>query len=199
MKPLWITFFLGFGVLFSFQNCQKAPYADEINAISRNGQLVQNPNKVVLAEQRLVQFQLFSKAQQTVFKNGNAFSLVVNRIYEFNFDSAGVGKQFAVSSENETRSSNLCLSEQLQSELQNIIAAAAICKKSEPISDPNRLCAAVIVPAYASIQTESERFNLGAATDACLTNSVDFCNDEGTLIKGFTKHLDTQLSVLNCN
>ncbi len=199
MKPLWITFFVGFCVLFSFQNCQKAPYADEINSISMNGQLVQNPNKVVLAEQRLVRFQLFSKVQQTVFKNGNAFSLVVNRIYEFNFDSVGVRKQFAVSSENEPQVSNLCLNEQLQNELQNIIAAAAVCKKSEQASDPTRLCAAVIVPAYASIQTEAERFNLGAASDACLTNSVDFCDDEGTLIKGFTKHLDTQLNVLNCN
>ncbi len=199
VKPLWITFFLGFGILFSFQNCQKAPYVDEINYISRNGQLVQSPNKVVLAEQRLLQFQLFSKTQQTVFKNGNAFSLIVNRIYEFNFDSAGVRKQFVVSSEDETQPSNLCLSEPLQSELQNIIAAAAVCRKSAPVSDPNRLCAAVIVSAYASIQTESERFNLGAASDACLTNLVDFCNDEGTLIKGFTKYLDTQLKELNCN
>ncbi len=199
MTPLWITFILGFGVLFSFQNCQNPPHADEFSVLSQNGKLVQSSGKTVLAEQKLVELQLISKIQEQISKNGNVFSLISERKYQFSFDVSGVRKPFTVSSDAEPQAGNFCLTDQLQSELQGILAAASICQKREQAADSTVLCAAVIVPAYAHLQTETESFNLGAATDACLSNSVDFCDDEGTLLKGFTKHLDTQLNTLTCN
>ncbi len=199
MKPLWITFISGFIILFSFQNCQQPPHLDEINSISSNGQIIMNSNKVTLSDHSIKNLQLFSKVQETMTKNGNSFSMIISRKYDFVFEGSILRSEFNVSSENSDLVQTLCLTAELKSELQSILASASICKKSEEIHDSSLICAAVITPGYATLQTETEAYDLGAATDSCGTNSVDFCDSEASLLKGFIKHLDSQLLNLKCN
>ena len=199
MKPLWITFIAGFIILFSFQNCQQPPHLDEINAISSNGQIISNGNKVTLSDHQIKNLQLFSKVQETIIKNGNRFSMILNRKYDFVFEGSILRSEFKVSSENSDLVEILCLTSELKNELQSILASSSICKKTDDTQDPNLICAAVILPAYATLQTEVEAYDLGAATNSCGSNSVDLCDSEASLLKGFTKHLDSQLQNLKCN
>ena len=196
MKPLWITFIAGFVILFSFQNCQNPPHMDELGTISTNGQLVSS-GKITLSEHQIKSLQLISKFQETIVKNGTSFSVISDRRYDFAFDGSNLRKEFIASSELNAASENLCLNDDLKNELQSILVSASICEK--PDQKSNQMCAAVIVPEYANLQTEADTYNLGAATDSCGSNSVDLCGSEADLLKGFTKHLDSQLQNLKCN
>ncbi len=196
MKPLWITFIAGFVILFSFQNCQNPPHMDEISTIAVNGQIVSG-GKITLSEHQIKGLQLVSKFQETIVKNGTSFSVISDRRYDFAFDGSNLKKEFIASSELNAASDTFCLNDELKNELQSILVSASICEKSD--QDADQLCAAVILPEYASLQTEADSYSLGAATDSCGSNSVDLCGSEPDLLKGYTKHLDSQLQNLKCN
>lgn len=199
MKPLWITFIAGFVILFSFQNCQNPPHIDEMGAVAANGQLVSG-GKITLSEHQLKGLQLISKFQETIVKNGTSFSVISDRGYDFSFDGSNLKKEFIASSELNAVSETFCLSDELKNELQSILVSASICEKSDQESaQREKICAAVMVPEYANLQTEADTYSLGSATDSCGTNSVDLCGSESDLLKGFTKHLDSQLQNLKCN
>ena len=198
MKPLWITFFVGFAILFSFQNCQSPPHMDEINSNSQ-GSANLSANKVVLAEHRLSEVNLFAKSEEKIMRNGNEFSMISVKKIELQFDESGLKNTFVVINEATNEVKNLCLTSSLKNELQSILAGASICKKTASEKSLNQICTAVMIPAYASIHIQSEVFDLGAATDGCGTNSVDLCGSEADLLKGFIQHLSTQLAHLSCN
>ncbi len=199
MKPLWVTFIAGFIILFSFQNCQKPPHLDEINSLSSNGQLINHGSKVVLADHQIKDLQLFSKVQEKIIKNGNTFSMLSNRKYVFTFASSSLDNEVIVSSDSSELTETRCLTEGLKNELQSLLAASSVCEKPDAAHDTEKICAAVITPAYANLETESEVYSLGSATDSCGSNSVDLCGSESESLKGYIKNLDNQIQNLKCN
>ncbi|OFZ31653.1 MAG: hypothetical protein A2622_03490 [Bdellovibrionales bacterium RIFCSPHIGHO2_01_FULL_40_29] len=198
MKPLWITFIVGFFILFSFQNCQNPPHMDEINSLSTNSQMTTgDSSKVSLASERLREIQLYMQVSEQSVRNGKTFSMVGQQIYSFQFENNGLSNSFSVKSESTGVSQFYCLSESLKNELQLILNSASVCK-AEDSNQPDQVCAAVMKPGYGQIITESNQYDLGAATDSCGNNSVDLCDSEGDLLKGFTQHLSSQLANLVC-
>lgn len=194
MKIYWLSAVAGLVILASFQNCQKAPYQDEINNLSKNASGTSASNKVNLSEQRVVQVQFLSKGPKTVTNNGSTYSLIVNTTQQIDLATGKI----SVSSDNSTDVSTYCLTSDLKNELLNIVKASSVCNSTAQVSS-SQVCTQVLKLPYARIVTSNEQFELGSATDGCGSNTVDLCDDQPSLLKGFAANLTSKLSSLICN
>lgn len=193
MKIYWLSGVAGLVILASFQNCQKAPYQDEISSLSKNASGTSSSNKVNLSEQRVDQVQFISKGPQTVTNNGKTYSLVVNTTQQVDLATGKI----SVSSDASADVQAYCLTDSLKNELLNIVKASSVCKSTAQSSA--QACSQVLKLPYARIITSNEQFELGSATDGCGSNAVDLCDDQPSLLKGFAANLNSQLTSLVCN
>lgn len=194
MKIYWLSAVAGFVVLISFQNCQKAPYQDEINNLSKNAVGTSSSSKVNLSEQRIDQIQFLSKGPKTVTTNGSTYSLIVNTSQQIDLATGKI----SVTSDNSADVSLYCLTADLKNELLNIVKASAVCKSTAQVAS-SQVCTQVLKLPYARIVTSNESFDLGSSSDGCGSNAVDLCEDQPSLLKGFAANLNAKLSTLVCN
>ncbi len=194
MKSFWLSFLVGFVILFSFQNCQKSPASDELSSVvAVSGGELNTSAKLNLSDRKINEVHFASRGTQTVTRSGKSFSIVMNVSYEVLMPSG----QILLENEQTGVQQNLCLNDSLKEELNSILATASICI-NENKSVQGKLCAQVVVPAYAKIVTDKEIFELGASTDSCGSGAADLCGDSATLLKGFISHLKTQINNLTC-
>lgn len=193
MKIIGFSIAVGLITLLSFQNCQKAPYQDEIN-LAKNGTTSGNSSlKVNLAEQRVSEVQFLSEENQSITKNGRTFTIVVNST---SFVDLATGK-IKVVSDLDGGSQNYCLTEDLKNELLNIVKSSSVCKLGNQIPSGSACTQALKLP-YARIVTTNEQFDLGGASDGCGSNAVDLCEQQPDLLKGFAANLRAKLATLGC-
>jgi hypothetical protein len=191
VKIYWISAVVGLVVLVSFQNCQKAPYQDEINSISKNVSPA-SASKVNLSEQRVDQVHFLSSGPQTVTNNGKTYSLIVNTTQQIELSSGKI----LVSSEASADVQIYCLTDALKNELLNIVKTSSVCRSSGSSAE---LCTQALKSPYARVITSGDQFDLGSSSDGCGSNSVDLCEDQPALLKGFAANLKAKLSTLVCN
>lgn len=192
MKIYWLSLFAGLVALLSFQNCQKAPYQDEIN-LSTNANVVSSGNKINLSEQRVSEIDFISTDAQTVFKNGHTFSILANQTTQVEL----VTGKISYSSDTTNEVKFYCLTEDLKNELLNIVKSSSVCKGSF-IPATGQVCNQALRLPYANIVTTNEKFELGSATDGCGSNAVDLCEQQASLLKGFAANLKAKLTTLTC-
>ncbi len=195
MKSFWVCFVSGFVLLFSFQNCQKSPAADEFNVLS-SGLVVgaSTSNKVILAEQKLKEIEFIVQENQTLLKSGQTFTLIAENAYRINLaDGHGM-----VQSGTGQVQKTFCLTQELKSELNSILQSSSVCLDEKKEKSDDQVCLQAIKNPYAKILTDNDHFELGFATDSCGSNSVDLCADQSDLLKGFITHLKLQVSLLTC-
>jgi hypothetical protein len=98
---LLATVILGF---FAFQNCQKAPHADDISNDS-NVSSINSTNKVDLAGQKISEISFLIQEDETIARASGSYELVVNKTLKINLNT---GALTVVSDTNPTPT-NLCL------------------------------------------------------------------------------------------
>lgn len=196
MKIYLLSAIAGLLVLLSFQNCQKAPYQDELNNnLSTNATGSSNQNsaeKIDLSQQRLTQIEFLSNEAVTVTQNQKTFSVLANKSVQVDLATGHI----KVSSDASSDVANYCLTDDLKNELLNILKTAAVCKGGAVSTA--EVCTQVLKEPYSRLATQSDQFDLGSASDGCGRNAVDLCDDGATLLKGFAANLKSKLATLIC-
>lgn len=192
MKIYWLSLFAGLVTLLSFQNCQKSPYQDEINTLTKNAVSVTSPNKINLSEQRVSQVDFLTQDAETIVKAGNTFSILVNKTEQVDLATG----QIKVISDTSSDVQTYCLTESLKNELLNIVKSSSVCKGTSTQS--GEVCVQSFKMPYARIITSGDQFDLGSAPSGCSSSAVDLCDDGASLLKGFAANLKSKLTTLVC-
>lgn len=180
---------LGIVILFSFQNCQKSPYADEISTLVT---VNASSNQVDLSKESLDQVNFIVSEKEIVTKNNQNFEITVNKNIEIDLASGVVHILSDLGD-----SATACLTESLKLELVSILKSSQICQ-SEP-GAPDQICTQVITPAYAQIKTSNDQFDLGFSSNGCGHNVLDLCGDQANLLHGYIQALKNQYKNLSCH
>lgn len=178
-----------FVLLISFQNCQKPPYPDELN--SSNVNAFSNRADLGLETIREVAFTIPST--KTVVKAGNSYQINYNKVLTIDV-STGV---ITESSDIAPTTTEFCLNSALKNELINILKSSQVCTK-QPVLPPGTMCSQVLKLAYAQIVTSKTQYELGSASDGCGSNSVDLCDDQPNILKGYIEAIKNQYQQLSC-
>lgn len=181
-----------FILLISFQNCQKPPYPDEINGLNVNA--VPSLGKIDLSKEEIISINFVIQDTQAVTKAGNTYQINYNKILEIDLKT-GIIRE---SSDLDSTSSTFCLSESLKNELVSILKSSQVCRK-QPTLPSGTVCTQVMKMPYAQLMTLGAQFDLGSATDGCGSNSLDLCDDQPDILKGYIEAIKKQYLQLACS
>jgi hypothetical protein len=168
----------------AFQNCQKAPNPNDISAPA--GEAHPISGKFDLQTEKISEISFIFQEPETVTKKSNSYQIEVNKNLKINL----LNGEMDLTSDLDSSSKKLCLTETLLNELNSILKTSQICKAA-PITD-GRMCTQVMKLPYAVLVTEKENFSLGSATDGCGSNAVDLCAEQKSLLQGFVASLKTR-------
>ncbi|MEQ1722301.1 MAG: hypothetical protein ABL930_03940 [Pseudobdellovibrio sp.] len=178
-------------LLLSFQNCQKPPHADEINQVSLGSSAAQ---KVDLNQEVIGSVNLIFEDSKIVTKAGHSYQVLYNKTLKVDLNTGVIVE----SSDINSNTANYCLNEELKSELVSILKASQVCK-SGSVTSSQEVCGQAIQLPYAQLITSREQFDLGSASDTCGNNSVDLCEDQPSLLKGYIQNLKAIYKQQSCS
>ena len=178
-----------FILLISFQNCQKPPYPDELNSSNINA--FSNRTDLGLEAIRVAVFMI--PATQTVVKAGNSYQINYNKVLTIDVNTGVITE----SSDVAATTTEFCLNSALKSELISILKSSQVCTK-QPVLPPGTMCSQVLKLAYAQVVTSNAKYELGSASDGCGSNSVDLCDDQPNILKGYIEAIKNQYQQLSC-
>ena len=176
-------------LLISFQNCQKPPYADEINGANIDAY----SNSVDLGREVIQKVGFAFAATQTLIKAGNSYQVNYNKVLTIDVNSGAIIE----SSDIAPTKSDYCLSAALKNELVSILKSSQVCTR-QPVLPAGTMCTQVLKLPYAQVVTAKAQYELGSATDGCGSNSVDLCDDQANILKGYIEALKKQYQQLSC-
>ncbi len=186
MRKIHIGFILSGIILFSYQNCS---YPKE-NSIPSG-----NSNQISMLANEKVQSITFLTSENTVVQqNSKNFTLVSQNSYVVDYVSGEILKSVQVTATIE----KYCLSENLLTELRNIIESSSVCK-IENKQPEGQSCSQVYKYGYALILTNNGSLDLGSSSDSCMNNAIDFCESTSKdMLKGWFAAVKNQLPQLLC-
>lgn len=187
----WSSAIAALAIIFSFQNCQKAPHADEISS-SGNTAAGSSSSKIDLASESIHQIDFIIVEKETVTRAGRTFDLMVNKTLEINLRTGA----FDVVSDFGGVAVKKCLTEDLKNELTAILKTAKICKIAATVT-ADHVCTQSLKLPYAEILTDVGQYGL-IDGGVCGEVSNELCGEHKTLLKGFIASLKTQYKNLNC-
>ena len=180
-----------FVLLFSFQNCQKTPFPDEINGQNFNST---NQEKVDLSSESMESINFLIEATDTInHPSGHTYQVK----YFKNLQIDLVTGIILESSDLNSNTANYCLTDELREELVHILSASQVCT-TQPDIPANTVCTQVMKTPYAQLVTLKQQFDLGSASNGCGSNSVDLCGEQANLLKGYMISLKQQYQQLSC-
>lgn len=182
-------------LLISFQNCQKPPYADEINSQVLNaiGSSGSDYNKVDLNQEAVDSINFLIQDSQIVSRAGKTYQINYNKTLQINLKTGNILESSDLSGE----TAHYCLTEALKNELIAILKSSQVCKKQQN-SPAGSVCTQVMKLPYAQVMTSREQFDLGSASDGCGNNSIDLCESQPDLLKGYIEAIKKQYQQLVC-
>lgn len=178
-----------FVLLVSFQNCQKPPYPDELNSSNVNA----FSNRTDLGLEAIQGVVFIIPATQTVVKAGNSYQINYNKVLTIDITTGVI----AESSDIAATTAEFCLNSALRNELVSILKSSQVCKK-QPVLPPGTMCSQVLKLAYARVVTSKAQYELGSASDGCGSNSIDLCDDQPNILKGYIEAIKNQYQQLTC-
>lgn len=178
-----------FVLLVSFQNCQKPPYPDELN--SSNISAFSNRADLGVESIRSVAFII--PATQTVVKAGNTYQINYNKVLTIDINTGVITESSNIAA----TKAEFCLTADLKNELISILKASQVCTK-QPELPNGTMCSQVLKLPYAQVLTSNGQFELGSASDGCGSNSVDLCDDQSDILKGYIEAVKNRYLQLNC-
>lgn len=176
-------------LLISFQNCQKPPYPDELN--SSNISTFSNRADLGLESIRVVGF--IVPATQTVIKAGNTYQINYNKVLTIDVNTGVITE----SSDIAATTAEFCLTAALKNELISILKSSQVCTR-QPSLPAGTMCSQVLKLAYAQVVTSNAQYELGSASDGCGSNSIDLCDDQPNVLKGYIEAIKNQYQQLSC-
>lgn len=188
-KKIGFIFLFGLVTIFSYQNCYQPQKQTEKNMDS-----MPVPNEVVLVDQSIEKVSFTESVIINQELNGKIISVKSNSIFEIDYQS---GRIFQKDQNTGEVLNQYCLQSELKSELVQILETSKVCFTEKEIP-AGQVCATVIQNPYSKILTSKEEYKLGYATDSCESQKVDLCDNNGELLKGWWKHVYTNLNSQTC-
>ncbi len=180
-----------FAVAFvAFQNCQKAPNANDVASFAVGSQNASE--KIDLRSERISEITFNINEIESVVRSSNTYQIAVNKSIKVQLDTGFM----SVSSDLDSRINRFCLSETLTSELVAILKDSQVCKAAK--TQDGRMCTQAMKTPYAVILTDSGSYSLGSATDGCGSNSIDLCGNQVSILQGFIALIKTKYSSFVC-
>lgn len=179
-----------FVLLISFQNCQKPPYPDELN--SSNISAYSNRKDLGIDAIQTVTFMV--PATQSVTKSGNTYQINYNKLLSINVSTGVITESSDVSA----TTAQFCLNIALKNELNSILKSSQVCTK-QPVLPAGTMCTQVLKLPYAQLITANSQYDLGSATDGCGSNSVDLCDEQSVILKGYIEAVKNQYQQMGCS
>lgn len=180
-----------FILLISFQNCQKPPHPDEING--QPIRAVASSSKIDLNQEAVLSVNFVVQDTKVITKAGNSYQINYNKILQIDLKTGIISESSDLSSEILT----YCLTEALRNELVSILKSSQVCKLQQNLP-AGTVCSQVMKMAYAQVFTTREHYDLGAASDGCGSNSMDLCDNQSSLLKGYIEAVKKQYQQLAC-
>ena len=170
-------------LLFSYQNCQKAPYSEAVGPVSPSAnQNVQND----IAEEKIIVDLDGTSIQNLIFTDrmpvqmnhsGKAYTLLDMVQFSIDWQSGQVQQ---TSSQNHLLG-KYCLNKESLAVLKGLLSAGQVCEYHKAPS--SQVCAQIMVPGYIRVLTTGGLVEIGSQSDSCGTQRTDFCDDRGTSLK----------------
>lgn len=179
-----------FVLFISFQNCQKPPYPDELNSSNINAY----SNRKDLGIDAVQTIILLVPATQSVIKAGNTYQINYNKLLSINVNTGILTESSDVSA----TTAQYCLNIALKNELISILKSSQVCTK-QPVLPAGTMCSQVLKLPYAQLITANSQYNLGSASDGCGSNSVDLCDEQSVILKGFIEAIKNQYQEMSCS
>lgn len=195
VKTALCVFLPLFVLLFCYQNCQKPPYADEINPTNSS---VQNSNaeQKVIAEIDQAQIQnLVFTERMPVEMNHSGKTYTLLDLVQFSIDwQSGVVQQST--SQNQLMA-KYCLKKDSLDTLKGLLVAGQVCEFRNQ-QTAQQVCSQIMVPGYMKLVTNGGDVEVGSQSDSCGTQRTEFCDDRGLALKEWFKSLKNNLANLSC-
>lgn len=181
----------GLVLLLSFQNCQQPPHPDEISS-SRSVEAI-GFSKIDLNQEPMESLEITLADTKILTKNGNSFQVIYNKQLRIDLNTGAI----AESNDLDATVNNYCLPSSMREELVSILRSSQVCKV-ERTPAAGQFCTQVVVPAYASLITGREQFDLGYAASPCSGLSVDLCDEQPQLLKSYIQAVKNQYQNYIC-
>lgn len=184
---------LPFTCIFLYQNCSQQNFDRGPSAVSSKATTDGSFVPVVLANENIQKIKFVTEEPVFVNQNGNTFTVIKDYEYQVSLSDKKIIKF------NEARQpiATYCMTNALSGQLNQIIQTAELCKFM-PEAPEDQVCSQAIVPAYATIETNRDHFQLGASRDSCGTDKIDICHTEQNVLKVWIKQVLTGLANLPC-
>lgn len=195
LKTALCVFLPLFILLFCYQNCQKPPYADEMN---QKATTVQNthPDQKIIADidQAQIQNLVFTERMPVQMDHsGKTYTLM--DLVQFSIDwHSGVVHQ--VTSQNQLMA-KYCLNKETLDSLKGLLVAGQVCEYRRQNAD-QQVCSQIVVPGYMKLVTSGGDVEVGLQSDSCGSQRTEFCDERGDLLKEWFKKLKINLAHLSC-
>lgn len=180
-----------FAMLFSFQNCQKSPQAED--ALTQFLSSKPTDSEADLSQASVEALDVIIKDSKVVTQSGHNYQLIYDIVLKINL------KTGLITELNEQSSGmfQYCLTSSLRDELVTLLKSSYVCR-TQPEIPPSTLCAQVIQHEYARVYTSQDQYNLGSASDACGHNKIDLCGEQSDMLKGFIENLKANYKQMTC-
>lgn len=176
--------FLVLVLLFSYQNCSRSNFGDEL------AQKAQAEARIHLSDIQVQQVKFNTQKEAQIQKGSATFKVLANVQYVLDPET-GVLAEYDESADSFT---TYCLTESLLVEARNILSAGELCKA--PAMPPETVCATVITPPYAELVTQNDVIKLMPGLNACY-GGHDLCVQPSSL-KNWIETVKSQLPQLTC-
>lgn len=184
-------------LLISFQNCQKPPHPDEISGRFLSQSLDPIPGgalgKIDLNLEVIEGISFIVPDTKLVNRAGHTYQVSFNKTLQVDLRTGSLLE----SSDLDSTTKNYCLTESLKNELIAILKSSQVCKKQS--LPEGTVCAQVMKLPYAQVSTNKEQIDLGGGTDSCGSNSMDLCEAQASLLKGYIEMIKKQYTQLVCS
>lgn len=181
--------FLVIVLFFSYQNCSQKNLSAPLAQKSLDAQIESQS----LSDLQVQQVKFYTEQNSEMQKGSRKFLVKTKKNYVLDPETG-------ILAENEQASGDLntyCLSHELLIEIRSLISRSSICRGGQ-VTQPQEVCAQVILEPYAELVTVSDVIQLGSASDACGSNKVDLCEDQSTVLKNWIETVRSQLPQLTC-
>lgn len=195
IKTALCVFVPMFILLFCYQNCQKPPYADEINPANTVTQNDQAGQKVIvdLNDSQIQNLVFTDRMPVQMNQSGKTYTLL--DLVQFSIDwQSGVVQQ--MTSQNQLMG-KYCLNAEGLASLKALLSAGQVCEYRNTTS-ANQACSQIMVPGYMKLVTDDGSVEVGSQSDSCGTQWTDFCDDRSSALKEWFKTLKNNLANLSC-
>lgn len=176
-------------VVIAFQNCNKLPKVGD-EGVDESQKAQATRIDIVPADISKVMF--YTMVPQTVTRSGKSFSLMTRMTLSIDMQTG-----LLTETSDDSKSRTFCPPENMMNDMAAILGDSQVCKWGH-VSSSGVACMMALIEPYAEVTMADDMWALGSATDGCLNNLVDLCDNRGALLKEWVSQMSASYTNYSC-